>query len=83
MILINFPGMALSRKAGRLRGRCRFCRTCGAALFWKRDGTDYISVLAGSFDQPSGLKGASHIFVADKGDYYEIEGGAPQFPGDD
>jgi hypothetical protein len=54
-----------------------FCRTCGSALFWKRDGSDYISVLAGSFDQPSGLSGACHIFVADKGDYYTIADGLP------
>jgi hypothetical protein len=37
-----------------------------------------VSVLAGSFDRPSGLEGASHIFVADKGDYYEITDGLPQ-----
>jgi hypothetical protein len=55
-----------------------FCRTCGSALFWKRDGSDYVSVLAGAFEQPSGLNGASHIFVADKGDYYDITDGLPQ-----
>jgi hypothetical protein len=55
-----------------------FCRTCGSALFWKRDGSDYTSVLAGSFDQPSGLKGASHIFTADQGDYYAIVDGLPK-----
>ena len=54
-----------------------FCRTCGSALFWKRDRSDYVSVLAGSFDQPSGLEGCSHIFVADKGDYYAITDGLP------
>jgi hypothetical protein len=54
-----------------------FCRTCGSAMFWKRDGSDYISVLAGSFDRPSGLEGAVHIFVADKGDYYAIADGLP------
>jgi hypothetical protein len=54
-----------------------FCRICGSALFWKRDGSDYVSVLAGSFDQPSGLEGARHIFVADKGDYYAINDELP------
>ena len=54
-----------------------FCRTCGSALFWKRDDSDYVSVLAGSFDRPSGLKGASHIFVAGKGDYYGIADDLP------
>ena len=56
-----------------------FCRTCGSALFWKPIDNDYVSVMAGAFDRPSGLKGESHIFVADKGDYYEIGDGLPQF----
>jgi hypothetical protein len=57
-----------------------FCRICGSALFWKLEGLDTISVMAGVFDSPSGLQGESHIFVADKGDYYEIDDGLPQFP---
>ena len=56
-----------------------FCRICGSVLFWKRDGSDEISVLAGAFDRPSGLAGEVHIFVADKGDYYAIDDGLPQF----
>lgn len=56
-----------------------FCATCGSALFWKRDDGADISIMAGTFDQPSGLVEESHIFVADKGDYYEITDGLPQF----
>lgn len=56
-----------------------FCRTCGAALFWKHRKLDYTSINAGCFDTPSGLKGEKHIFVADKGDYYEINDGLPQY----
>lgn len=56
-----------------------FCATCGSALFWKRDGADDISIMAGSFDAPSGLKGEVHIFVADRGDYYDIADGLPQY----
>ena len=56
-----------------------FCRHCGSALFWKPDDGDYTSILAGGFDQPSGLKLTKHIFVADKGDYYKIEDDAEQF----
>lgn len=55
-----------------------FCATCGSALFWKRDGADDISVMAGTFDSPSSLRGVSHIFVAGKGDYYDIDDGLPQ-----
>ena len=54
-----------------------FCATCGSALFWKRDGAGDISVMAGAFDLPSGLKGGVHIFVADKGDYYDITDDLP------
>lgn len=56
-----------------------FCRRCGSGLFWKANGTDRTSILAGAFDQPSGLKLTSHIYCAEKGDYYEIADGLPQF----
>jgi hypothetical protein len=56
-----------------------FCGTCGSALFWKRNGADVTSIMAGGFDQPSGLVAQAHIFVAGKGDYYEICDGLPQF----
>jgi hypothetical protein len=56
-----------------------FCAVCGSGLFWKHRKRDYTSILAGSFDLPSGLEGASHIFIADKGDYYEVNDGLPQF----
>ncbi|MDP2122241.1 MAG: GFA family protein [Hoeflea sp.] len=56
-----------------------FCASCGSALFWKHRDDAHISVLAGSFDQPSGLRLASHIFCADKGDFYEIADGLPQY----
>ncbi|MEQ9246966.1 MAG: GFA family protein [Nitratireductor sp.] len=55
-----------------------FCRTCGSALFWKRNDADKISILAGAFDLPSGLAAESHIFVADRGDFYAIADGLPQ-----
>lgn len=56
-----------------------FCRTCGSVLFWKHRELDYTSINAGAFETPSGLNGAMHIFVADKGDYYSIDDGLPQF----
>ncbi|HEY0767894.1 MAG TPA: GFA family protein [Steroidobacteraceae bacterium] len=55
-----------------------FCGRCGSTLFWEAVGRDYISIAAGSLDDSSGLRIACHIFVADKGDYYEIEPGTPQ-----
>jgi hypothetical protein len=59
-----------------------FCSLCGSALFWKRDGERYTSIMAGSLEQPTGLRIACHIFVGDKGDFYEIEDGRPQHAGE-
>jgi len=55
-----------------------FCGRCGSTLFWQGTGRDYISIAAGTLDDSSGLKIACHIFVADKGDYYEIDDGTEQ-----
>ena len=57
-----------------------FCGTCGSNLFWDRESLDIIAVMAGGLDAPSGLKMTQHIFVSDKGDYYEIADGLPQKP---
>lgn len=72
-------GPHLAWYAASADARRGFCRTCGSLLFWKQEGTDTTSIMAGAFDRPTGLAGDSHIFVADKGDYYEICDGLPQF----
>jgi hypothetical protein len=56
-----------------------FCAHCGSTLFWQGVGRDYLSIAAGTLDDSSGLEVAGHIFVADKGSYYEIADGTPQF----
>jgi len=38
----------------------------------------WIGIALGSFDQPTGANLGQHIFVAEKGDYYEINDGLPQ-----
>ncbi|MFV0514071.1 MAG: GFA family protein [Jhaorihella sp.] len=55
-----------------------FCGVCGSVLFWQRRDEDDISVSMGAFDAPTGTRLARHIFVADKGDYYEIADDLPQ-----
>jgi hypothetical protein len=35
----------------------------------------------GAFDGPTGTRLAKHIFVRDKGDYYDIDDGLPQAQG--
>ncbi|MBI2253666.1 MAG: GFA family protein [Proteobacteria bacterium] len=58
-----------------------FCDTCGSSLFWARSGADTVSMPAGVFEAPIAPRQRHHIFVADKGDYYEIPDKLPQFPG--
>jgi hypothetical protein len=55
-----------------------FCATCGSFLFWDPIRLDVIAVAMGAFDAPSATRLEKHIFVADKGDYYDITDGLPQ-----
>ena len=55
-----------------------FCSKCGSFLFWQHNQEDTISISMGAFDAPTGLKLSKHIFVADKGDYYDITDDLPQ-----
>lgn len=57
-----------------------FCPDCGSALFWRARGAVETDVAAGALDQPTGLRMQGHIFVADKGEYYDIADGLPQWP---
>lgn len=61
------------------QARRGFCSRCGSSLFWEGRERDEIDILAGSLDAPTGLTMTDHIFVADKGDYYEIADGLPQY----
>ncbi len=56
-----------------------FCRDCGASLFWRPVNADYTAIACGTLDQPSGVRSVGHIFLVDKGDYYELKDGLPQF----
>lgn len=55
-----------------------FCPVCGTFLFWKAHDESKMSFSAGTIDGPTGLHLARHIFVADKGDYYDITDDLPQ-----
>lgn len=55
-----------------------FCSACGSSLFYKRDAADFTSIGAGCVDGETGLSIAQHIFVKDKGDYYDIADGIQQ-----
>ena len=63
------------------RVRRGFCRVCGASMFFDpldREKHDWTAVAMGAFDGPTGTSLALHIFVSEKGDYYDIGDGLPQ-----
>jgi hypothetical protein len=66
------------------KARRGFCKTCGSSLFFDPlDQTKHAwtGVSLGAFDTPTETHIAIHIFVAEKGDYYEILDDAPKAPG--
>lgn len=60
------------------QARRGFCSVCGSSLFWEPLHRDKIAVAMGAFDGPTCTHIEMHIHVSDKGDYYEIDDGAPQ-----
>ena len=57
-----------------------FCCHCGSSMFWQGPDESFVSISVGALDDSDGLALVAHIFVADKGAYYEIDDGVPQFP---
>jgi hypothetical protein len=69
---------ALRWYASSAKVRRGFCGICGSSLFWDPPGRNWIAVAMGAFDGPTGVAMNLHIFVGEKGDYYEIADGLPQ-----
>ena len=57
-----------------------FCATCGSTVAWDPVAHDWIALAMGLFDTQTHTRVASHIFVSEKGDYYELTDGLPQNP---
>lgn len=55
-----------------------FCGDCGSTVFWWLDGRPAPMVSAGILDAPTGVVIEKHIFVSEKGDYYQIDDDLPQ-----
>jgi hypothetical protein len=55
-----------------VEARRGFCCHCGSTLFWDGVGRDSISIAAGTINGRTGVQIAQHIFVSDKGDYYDV-----------
>ena len=49
-----------------------FCSDCGSQIFWRNDNNEFLSITAGSMHDTSNLEIAGHVFVGEKGDYYQI-----------
>lgn len=49
-----------------------FCPACGCFLFWRHKDESSMSFSLGRLDGEHGIKIEKHIFVADKGSYYDI-----------
>lgn len=85
-VSVNVPRSALTvQGADRVtwyqaspKARRGFCAQCGSVLFWDPLDGELTSVAMGALEQPTGLRLGKHIFVASKGDYYEIGDGLPQ-----
>jgi len=73
LVFVSRARIADSRAAGQA-----FCSNCGSTLFWDPIQRDSIAIAMGAFDTPTQTHLKMHIFVADKGDYYEIADGLPQ-----
>jgi hypothetical protein len=60
------------------KARRGFCGECGGTLFYDPLQKDHMSIAAGTLDPPTGLKTTLQIYVAHRGDYYEIDAAIPQ-----
>lgn len=58
-----------------------FCRECGSGVFWEPVVQEGTGILAGTLDQPTGLKTLGHIFVGEKPDFYDLTDDLPKFEG--
>ena len=76
--LIKDSGLKWYRSSAQARRG--FCVGCGSSLFWEADGEGTTAIGAGTLDDlPRGATTvAKHIFMADKGSYYDVADGLPQ-----
>ncbi len=76
--LIKDDGLKWYRSSDQARRG--FCVGCGSSLFWEADGEGTTAIGAGTLDDlPRGTTTVvKHIFVADKGTYYDVADGLPQ-----
>ena len=76
--LVLLSSESLKWYASSEKVRRGFCGSCGSSLFWDPVHHDWTAVAMGAFDGPTGARISKHIFVKEKGDYYEIGDGVLQ-----
>ncbi|OAN13099.1 aldehyde-activating protein [Photobacterium jeanii] len=72
---------AITWFASSSKARRGFCSKCGTSLFFDpidKQKHQWIGIYMGVFEQPTHVELAQHIFVAEKGDYYEIQDALPK-----
>jgi hypothetical protein len=75
---VDRPGLRLTEQRGLKwhamspRVRRGFCQECGSSLLFDEEGDPKVGIAVGTLDAPTGLISKAHIFVASKGDYYEL-----------
>jgi hypothetical protein len=73
LVLLEERGLRwIDSPRSEARARRGFCGECGSSLFWDPPARETISIAAGTLDGPAGLQVASHWFVSEAGDYYEV-----------
>ena len=77
-LTIRDPDGTLAWYESSDHGRRGFCRTCGSTLFFDPVGSERMAIALGTLDKPTGLRIENHIFVREKGDYYDIADDAAQ-----
>jgi hypothetical protein len=51
-----------------------FCGECGSSMLFDEASLPKMAMCAGTLDAPTGTREKAHIYVASKGDYYDIPG---------
>ena len=60
------------------QARRGFCATCGSNLVWEPASRSLLWFTMGVLDDPRDIRMGEHIFVGEKGSYYQIGDGLPQ-----
>jgi hypothetical protein len=50
-----------------------FCSECGSSLLFDEESCPKMSICPGTLEAPTGVREKANIYVASKGDYYEIQ----------